>query len=201
MFGFSFDTAYVRQLTDGDAATEQHFHTYFGRLLLIKLRQRLRSPAEVLDARQETLMRVLVSLRQKRNLEHPERLGAFVNAVCNNVLLEMGRASRRTVPLSDVADPDVPATVTEETPETTLVTAEQQARVRDTLAQLPERDRRLLRQLFLEEEDKDVVCREFGVDRQYLRVLLHRAKARFRQAYQQDPVTGRMQRSEGTSHY
>jgi RNA polymerase sigma-70 factor (ECF subfamily) len=201
MFGFSFDTAYVRQLTDGDADTEQHFHTYFGRLLLIKLRQRLRSPAEVLDARQETLMRVLVSLRQKRNLEHPERLGAFVNAVCNNVLLEMGRASRRTVPLSDVADPDVPATVTEETPETTLVTAEQQARVRDTLAQLPERDRRLLRQVFLEEEDKDVVCREFGVDRQYLRVLLHRAKARFRQAYQQDPVTGRMQRSEGTSHY
>ena len=146
-------------------------------------------------------MRVLVSLRQKRNLEHPERLGAFVNAVCNNVLLEMGRTARRTVPLSDVADPDNPSAVTGETPETTLVTAEQQARVRDTLDQLPERDRRLLRQVFLEEEDKDAVCKEFGVDREYLRVLLHRAKARFRQAYQQDTVTGRMQRSDGTSHY
>jgi RNA polymerase sigma-70 factor, ECF subfamily len=192
MFGFSFDAAYVRLLTDGDADTEQHFHTYFGRLLLLKLRQRLRSPAEILDARQETLMRVLISLRQKRSLEHPERLGAFVNAVCNNVLLEMGRTSRRTVLLSDMAEPDIPSAVTDENPETTLVTAERQARVRDALDLLPERDRRLLREVFLNEEDKDVVCKEFGVDREYLRVLLHRAKARFKQVYQQDAVTGRL---------
>jgi RNA polymerase sigma-70 factor (ECF subfamily) len=190
MFGFSFDADYVRRLTDGDADTEQHFHNYFGRLLLIKLRQRLRSPPEILDARQETLMRVLISLRQKRSLEHPERLGAFINAVCNNVLLEMGRASRRTVLLGD--EPDLPAPVTDETPETSLVTAERQARVRGVLDQLPERDRRLLRQIFLEEEDKDVVCREFGVDREYLRVLLHRAKARFREVYEQDTVTERL---------
>lgn len=192
MFGFSFDADYVRRLTEGDAETEQHFHTYFGRLLLIKLRQRLRSPPAMLDARQETLMRVLISLRQKRSLEHPERLGAFVNGVCNNVLLEMGRASRRTVLLDDVAAPDIPQPVTAETPETSMVTAEQQARVRDVLSQLPERDRRLLRQVFLEEEDKDVVCREFGVDREYLRVLLHRAKARFRAVYEQDAVSERL---------
>jgi RNA polymerase sigma-70 factor (ECF subfamily) len=192
MFGFSFDAGYVRLLTDGDPETEQHFHNYFGRLLLIKLRQRLRSPAEVLDARQETLMRVLISLRQKRNLEHPERLGAFVNAVCNHVLLEMGRASRRTVLLDDVSHPEVPVPMTERNPETELVTAEQQARVREVLDQLPERDRRLLRQVFLDEEDKDVVCREFGVDREYLRVLLHRAKARFREVYRQETVTGRL---------
>jgi RNA polymerase sigma-70 factor (ECF subfamily) len=193
MFGFSFDAGYVRLLTDGDAETEQHFHTYFGRLLAIKLRQRLRSSAEVLDARQETLMRVLMALRQKRGLEHPERLGAFVNAVCNNVLLEMGRASRRTVLLGDMTDPDIPLPVTKKTPETDLVTAEQQAHVRDVLDQLPERDRRLLRQVFLDEEDKDVVCRELGVDRDYLRVLLHRAKARFRLVYQrQDTMTGRL---------
>jgi RNA polymerase sigma-70 factor, ECF subfamily len=192
MFGFSFDAAYVRLLTDGDADTEQHFHTYFGRLLLIKLRQRLRSPAEILDARQETLMRVLISLRQKRSLEHPERFGAFVNAICNNVLLEMGRASRRTVLLDDVAEPSIPSTITDETPETSLVTAERQARVHDALDQLPERDRRLLREVFLDEEDKDIVCKEFGVDREYLRVLLHRAKARFKQVYQQDTVTGRL---------
>lgn len=192
MFGFSFDAEYVRRLTDGDADTEQHFHTYFGRLLLLKLRQRLRSPAEVLDARQETLMRVLISLRQKRNLEHPERLGAFVNAVCNNVLLEMGRAARRTVLMSDMAESDIPSPVVADTPETTLVTAEQQALVRGVLDQLPERDRRLLRQVFLDEEDKDVVCRELGVDREYLRVLLYRAKARFREVYQQNTVPGRL---------
>ena len=184
MFGFSFDANYVRLLTDGDSDTEQHFHSYFGRLLLIKLRQRLKSPQEILDARQETLLRVLVSLRRKRSLEHPERFGAFVNAVCNNVLLEMARTSRRTVPLSDDADLDVPSEDVSDNPETTLVTAEQQARVREVLGQLSDRDRQLLQRIILDEEDKDSVCEEVGVGREYLRVLLHRAKARFRDLYE-----------------
>jgi RNA polymerase sigma-70 factor, ECF subfamily len=49
-----------------------------------------------------------------------------------------------------------------------------------------QRDRELLRAIFLEEGDKDEVCRRFGVDRDYLRVRLHRAKERFRLLYQKD---------------
>ena len=183
VFGFSFDADYVRRLTEGDADTEQHFHGYFGRLLLIKLRQRLRAPQEVLDARQETLLRVLITLRQKRTLEHPERLGAFVNAVCNNVLLEMGRAARRTVALDD-DETGGWSPVAPDNPELSFVTAQQRARVQDVLGLLPDRDQQLLREVFLQEEDKDVVCQRFGVDREYLRVLLHRAKARFKEAYE-----------------
>ena len=185
MFRFNFDANYLRLLTDGDAETEQHFLTYFGRLLVIKLRQRRRSQQEILDARQETLMRVLVAVRQKRAVEHPERLGAFVNSVCNNVLLEMGRAARRTVPL-DESTGDGPQHIAPDNPEMSLVSAERQAHVRAALDQLPERDRRLLRQVFLDEHDKDTVCKDFGVDRQYLRVLLHRAKARFREVYERE---------------
>jgi RNA polymerase sigma-70 factor (ECF subfamily) len=40
-----------------------------------------------------------------------------------------------------------------------------------------------LREIFLEEKDKDEVCRDFGVDRDYLRVLLHRAKQSFKSLY------------------
>ena len=35
----------------------------------------------------------------------------------------------------------------------------------------------------MEERDKDEVCKDFGVDRNYLRVLLHRAKSAFRAQY------------------
>ena len=35
----------------------------------------------------------------------------------------------------------------------------------------------------LEERDKDQVCIDFGVDRDYLRVLLHRAKQSFKSLY------------------
>jgi hypothetical protein len=49
--------------------------------------------------------------------------------------------------------------------------------------QLPERDRRLLQSVLLEERNKDAVCAEFGITREYLRVLLHRAKQSFKSCY------------------
>src|SRR5262249_5330355 len=52
--------------------------------------------------------------------------------------------------------------------------------VRKLLRDLPAKDRELLRRVFLEEEDKDSVCAEFQIDRAYLRVLLHRARLRFK---------------------
>ncbi|MGB9195358.1 MAG: sigma factor-like helix-turn-helix DNA-binding protein, partial [Terriglobales bacterium] len=60
---------------------------------------------------------------------------------------------------------------------------ETEKKVREILQKLPERDRRILRAIFLEERDKDEVCRELGVDRDYLRVLLHRAKQAFKASY------------------
>ena len=56
-------------------------------------------------------------------------------------------------------------------------------RSRKVLDRLPEKDRRLLHDVFLEEKSKDEICREFGVDRDYLRVLLHRAKQSFKAYY------------------
>jgi RNA polymerase sigma-70 factor (ECF subfamily) len=48
-----------------------------------------------------------------------------------------------------------------------------------------------LKAVFLDERDRDEVCEEFGVDRAYLRVLLHRAKQEFKTEYVKrigDPV-------------
>lgn len=45
------------------------------------------------------------------------------------------------------------------------------------------RDSSLLKAVFIDERDRDEVCREFGVDRDYLRVLLHRAKQEFKAEY------------------
>ena len=61
-----------------------------------------------------------------------------------------------------------------------MVTDENQSRVRSLVAELAPKDRRILKALFLDERAKDSVCEEFGVSRGYLRVLLHRAKERFR---------------------
>jgi RNA polymerase sigma-70 factor (ECF subfamily) len=162
----------------GHPETEQHFTTYFGQLLALKLRSRLRSSALVEDATQETFVRVLTTLRQKKGLASAESLGAFVNGVCNNVLFEFYRAGSRAVPLEEDHDqPDERG----DSAEATLLAGESRELVRQALAALPEKEQTLLKWLFFDERDKDDICRTLNVDRNYLRVLLHRARSHFRE--------------------
>ena len=177
----AFDEAYLQRLCSGDFRTETHFVAYFSELIQLKLRSRVNSPQTVEDLRQETFARVFVALRTEGKLRQPERLGAFVNSVCNNVLLEHYRAHSKEDPIEEDAEQNVPDTSLDVV--SILAQKETEERVRKVLEELPERDRRLLREVFLEEQDKDAVCKSFGVDRDYLRVLLHRAKQVFKAQY------------------
>lgn len=178
---FEFDAAYVDRLTRGDEATERHFTAYFGDLLTIKLRSRLRSPALVEDAKQETFLRVLTMLRRKGGMVSAGGLGAFVNTTCNNVLFETYRAESKR--RQNVPEDETPLESPNASVESVMLDADEQARVRQAITELPDKDRELLRALFFDERPKDDICRAMGVDRQYLRVLLHRAKGRFREAF------------------
>ena len=193
---FAFTREYVERLREGDPSTEQHFVAYFDQLLRIKLRARMLASETVEDLRQETYIRVLVTLR-KDGIRQPERFGAFVNSTCNYVLQEFYRASSRTSPWDDsyLEMPDRAVNV-----EGLLVTRQMKDRVRQVIEELPKKDRDLIRAFFLEEKDKDEVCRQFGVDRDYLRVLLHRAKDKFRVLYEKDRdgLSGRLSAGEET---
>ena len=179
---YSFDDAYLRRLREGDPPTETHFVSYFNQLLSIKLRARYLPTDAVDDLRQETLIRVIRALRSEGGIRQPERLGAFVNAVCNNVLQEHYRLSSRSQPLEDS---HLESSGKILNLEGLMISEEASRQVRRVLQSLPPRDRDLLRSLFLEEKEKDEVCRQFGVDRDYLRVLIHRAKDKLRQAFQE----------------
>lgn len=181
---FPFDKSYVDRLRGGDPSTEQHFASYFGQLLGIMLRARYLTPERVDDVRQETFRRVIAALRRDGAIREPERFGAFVNSICKNVLRENAREGGRNLAIQQdqslfgnkIADL-----------ESTLISEETKQQVRDILAELKPRDRQVLRALFLEEKEKDEVCREFGVNRDYLRVLLYRAKVRFRSTFDMQP--------------
>lgn len=49
-------------------------------------------------------------------------------------------------------------------------------RIRNLPSKLPERERSIVRAVFVENRDKDEVCREFEIDWDYLRVWLYRFK-------------------------
>jgi RNA polymerase sigma-70 factor (ECF subfamily) len=180
---FPFDKSYVDRLRDGDPATEQHFASYFGQLLGIMLRARYLPPERVDDVRQETFRRVIAALRRAGGIREPERFGAFVNSICKNVLRENAREWFRNLAIerepSDSGNKIVDL-------ENILISQEAKEKVMDILAEMKPRDRELLRAIFLEEKDKDEICREFGVQREYLRVLLYRAKVRFRSTCDQE---------------
>jgi len=176
----SFDESYVERLRAGDFRTQEHFVAYFSELIQLKLRSRLRSPQAIEDVRQETFTRVFAALHGGK-VRQPDRLGAFVNSMCNNVLLEHYRSSSRDSSLEDEDQEDFPAISVDLLG--ALAAKQLGEKIREILEELPERDRRLLREVFLEERDKDAVCRDFGVDRDYLRVLLHRAKLSFKSLY------------------
>ncbi len=176
----SFDAGYVDNLCAGDCRTQEHFVAYFSELLQLKLRSRLQSPHAIEDVRQETFARVFSVLR-KDGLRQPERLGAFVNVVCNHVLFEHYRSTSGSESLDVEGRPEVPDTAANALD---IVAARQlKEKVREILLDLAPRDRSLLKAVFLDERDRDEVCREFAVDRDYLRVLLHRAKQEFKTEY------------------
>jgi RNA polymerase sigma-70 factor (ECF subfamily) len=172
----SFDDAYLQRLAAGDFRTQEHFVAYFGALIHVKLRSRLHSPQAIEDVRQESFVRFFTALRAGKILQ-PERLGPYVNSICNNVLLEHYRAGSRNTSLEDEKD-DFPDKGIG--PHGVLAEKQTQQKVREILDELPERDRRVLREVFIEERDKDSVCNDFGITREYLRVLVCRAKKSFR---------------------
>jgi len=178
---FNFDQAYFRRLQERDPQTETHFASYFGDLLRIKLRARFLSPSAIEDIQQETFVRVFAAIRNQSGVREPEKLGAFVNSVCNNVLMEFYRSSSRNPQEPEEQQESADQTIDLDGFLASKQTCEQ---VKQVLEQLPEKDRRLLKSVFFEDKDKDQVCSEFGVGRDYLRVLLHRAKQNFKEIYE-----------------
>ena len=126
------------------------------------------------DVVQETFSRVLGAIRGG-GLRDPDRLPAFLLSVCENVLREDARQGARMQP----SEPTALEGRAPHDPEAQTHARRSLETAREVLATLPERDREILELVLVLEADKDEVCRRFGVTRDHLRVLLHRAKERF----------------------
>ena len=174
-----FDESYLGALRERDPDAENQLISHFSRPVQIKLRARLRSPEVIQDAFQETFLRVLAYFRSGKTLENPGSLPGFIYVTCHNVAMEFLRAHTRHDQIPERLPEPIASGLD---PERQVVSEERKAMVRRLLSELPEKDRKLLQRVFLEEEDKDAVCKEFDVTRSYLRVLLHRARTRFKTA-------------------
>jgi RNA polymerase sigma-70 factor, ECF subfamily len=178
---YAFDRPYLERLRRGDVPTAEHFVDYFGRFIRLKLRHRSESKSAIDDIRQETFLRVWVALRKQDGIRQPKRFGAFVTSVCNNVRREPQRRTCR----EDQAEDDSALCLGSITIGAAEIAAGHELRrqIGRVLTQLPSNAGELIRKIFLDECNRDEVCRDLGVSRQYLRVLLHRAVRQFRKRY------------------
>ena len=179
---FAFDASYVEKLRAGRCAYRGTLRELLQRadpsqatLALEFQGSNRRCQAGDLHARTDTVTR-------EGGLRQPHRLGPFVNSVCNHVLFEHYRSQKRTE--ATIGDEGEATIAGREPSALRLLEAKDTERVvRQILNQLPERDRRLLQSVLLEERNKDEVCAEFGITREYLRVLLRRARQSFKSCY------------------
>jgi RNA polymerase sigma-70 factor (ECF subfamily) len=177
----NFDRDYLERLKARDFQTQEHFVAYFNDFTRLKFSKRMRSTSDVEDARQDTFVRFF-TLLQKDGVREPGRIGELVNGICNMILLEYFRRKTHNITSdNEEAMANIPDTATNAVD---LITIQELRRMtHETLDELREKDRRVLREVVLEERNKDEVCRDYNIERQNLRVLLHRAKKSFKSKY------------------
>ena len=138
--------------------------------------------ADVDDLVQETLARFLRA-EQRQQIRNTEEFGPFLNGVCRNVILEYRRRVRREPNLdSEVVIPDAGVR-----PDAEIF--ELREAIDNGLRDLAERDRAILRSLYLEGREKDDICKQWNMTDAQFRVVLFRAKERFRRAWESRNVT------------
>ncbi len=131
---------------------------------------------DVDDIVQEALMRFMLAARDEK-IHNPAAVGAFLNGICRNVVSEYRRRNMRDEPMPEV----VPEPPGKSIPESELFELRQAITL--GMEQLAERDRRVLRAFYLEEKSKDEILKQTGMTDENFRVVLCRAKERFRAIY------------------
>jgi RNA polymerase sigma-70 factor (ECF subfamily) len=132
--------------------------------------------ADVDDIVQETLTR-FIKAGQRHQIRNTDEFGAFLNGVCRNVILEYRRRVRRDPAVTE--DGEIPERGVR--PDAEIL--EMRDAIDNGLAELSDRDRTILRALYLDGKDKDEICRDWNMSDAQFRVVLFRAKERFRRAY------------------
>ena len=173
-------TEISRRIREGDLAAENELVRQFQPgLRLILYRRTGGDEALMDDLVQETMLIVLQRLRGE-GLQDPSGLAAFAAQTARNLSIGVRRkyARQRTDSNNDAiaqthaGSPSLDDEVSD--------AAVGQA-VRQMLDELPSvRDRALLKRFYLDESDKDALCREFDLAEGTLNQALNRARSRFR---------------------
>ena len=140
--------------------------------------RRVRDPEVAADILQDAAVTTLEKL-QNGEIARPENIGGYLYRVAINHLRNHCRKDRSAVSSAD----DLENLASQDNdPEWNLIGRPQwAAAVRRVLGELPTaRDRDLLIRFYLQDEDKDDICRELNLSEEHFNRVIFRARNRFR---------------------
>lgn len=154
---------------------------YYARVLAAA-RRASRSYDAAEDAAQETFRIALVRLRH-RGIDNPAVLGAFLSSIAARLLTTAYRkmVRQRT---ADHDPENLEVAAPEEDPLSQVIRSETRSRVVEVIGRMRnERDREILRRVYLLEEPREVVRRDLGLDELHFNRVLFRARQRFQKSF------------------
>jgi len=170
-----------RRIREGDVSAESELIRQFEPGLRVLLRRRTGGDHGLLqDLVQETLLVVLQRLRGI-GIDDPHKLAAFAAQTARNLAIaSLRKAERQKTDVDSEAtdrNPDSGQSIDGKTADLEAALA-----VRALLRELPQpRDRLMLKRFYLDDDDKEIICRELDLTEAAFNQALSRARRRFRQ--------------------
>lgn len=167
----------VARIAAGDRRAEHDFVRQYERGVRALVRRRCRPNDPVVDdLAQDVLARVLERLRAGA-IRDAAALPAYVQSTIVYATSAEYRTRRSTDSATLIEDMPAP-----DNPVERLGSEQLAAMLRELLKQLPvARDREVLVRFYLDEQDKDEVCRSLGIDASHFHRVVFRARERFRE--------------------
>ncbi len=187
----------VRRVVSGDRNAEDELYARYFRGVLRFLRSELGrlgvyAPELAEDLAQDTFVTVLGQLRNpKRRLADSTKLNGYIIGIARNLARAWRRKRNR-----QQTEPDLQRIARVRArhgdPVRQAERGELATLVRNVLKELPvERDREILRRLYLVEEDKSQICEDLAIEEVHFNRVVYRARKRLRELIESARVVQR----------
>jgi RNA polymerase sigma-70 factor, ECF subfamily len=179
---FQFSDDYVARLRSNDAATWEHFDGYFRPKIRMKFRAQF--PSEMVDDLAGDAFVVVIEKIRQGAPRNAGCLAAYVFQICHHKAQEAYRKLTGERRLTDMDWNLFPGNG--KTPQQDVLDKEEAGKIGTVLKKLSERDRHMLVGAFYNGRDRDELCREYGIRRDQLKMILFHARQRFQKEWKRD---------------
>jgi len=174
----------VSRIRAGDRQAEAELVERYSRGVMIIIRREVRDTVAAEDLHQEGFRIVLEKIR-RGDVREPEKLSGFVCGVARNLVIDHFRRATRQENNAVIDEAvSIPHPAPDQLQE--LLRKEKADLVRQVLKGMSnERDIQALYRFYIADDDKEQICADLGLTSLHFNRVLHRARERFRELYEQ----------------